>query len=170
MNELEFLNHTHTLAFVKRYGNRHRINDESVAEHSFFVALIVIKLYEEYDFNLESALVAALSHDVPEADISDVTHGIKKRHVQLASVLLKAEIDEIQKYPNKIQEGYATFQLDSMVEGLIAQLADVLQVRQYIQTEYNLGNATMQDIHYTTVKRIGLLRERLHEHRRDIKR
>ena len=74
-----------------RYQNCNRLVNESVAEHSFYVAVFVLKLREYYDFNLEVALKTALIHDIPEARISDIPHNIKLANPEVAAALEKAE-------------------------------------------------------------------------------
>lgn len=166
----DFLTSTYRLSYVTRYSNRARIRDESVAEHSFFVALIVIRLHEDYNFDLEKALIAALSHDVAESDLSDVTHDIKTKYVQLSNALQEAEFEEIAKYPTVIKSGFTDFEVRDSPESLIANLADILQVRQYINSEMNMGNSTFADINYTCRKRISVLMEGLKQYEREDRR
>lgn len=51
MNKLNVLD-MYNLDYIVRYSNVPRIKNETVAAHSFFVALEVYKLYEEYEFDL----------------------------------------------------------------------------------------------------------------------
>ena len=161
MNNLDYYKDIYRLKFITRYSNRFRIHDESVAEHSLFVAAIVIKLHDEYDFDLGLALLAAISHDIAESDISDVTHDIKEKHPALKECLQVAELKEIMKYPQLIRHGYNTFERAITVEGLIANLADVIQVMQYVRTEMSLGNSAIEDIELGCIKRICFLKKQL---------
>ena len=74
-----------------RYQNVHRNINESVAEHSFYTAVFVLKLREYYEFNLEIALKTALVHDFAEASISDVPHNIKAANPKLSKALEETE-------------------------------------------------------------------------------
>lgn len=56
----------YALKNITRFNNLSRINDESVAEHGFFVSLIVARLYRKYNFNLGKALLMATIHDIFE--------------------------------------------------------------------------------------------------------
>ena len=48
----EYYNKIYRLEYIIRYSNVPRIHDESVASHSFFVAAILMKLNDDYDFDL----------------------------------------------------------------------------------------------------------------------
>lgn len=54
---------------MKRYNNRIRIKDESIAEHSFFVAYNILKVGYDYKLPAEvinEAVSMAIAHDFPE--------------------------------------------------------------------------------------------------------
>lgn len=93
-----------------RYQNCNRLVNESVAEHSFYVAVFVLKLREYYDFNLEVALKTALIHDIPEARISDIPHNIKLANPEVAAALEKAEekvtIDMLSEEANALLKNF----------------------------------------------------------------
>jgi 5'-deoxynucleotidase YfbR-like HD superfamily hydrolase len=87
----DFVDKIYTLKALTRYNNKFKIISESVAEHSFFVAVMTLKLHDDYNFNLEKALKMALIHDIPELHLSDVTHDVKRNFPQLAEEVTKAE-------------------------------------------------------------------------------
>ena len=103
-----------------RYQNCNRLVNESVAEHSFYVAVFVLKLREYYDFNLEVALKTALIHDIPEARISDMPHNIKLANPEVAAALEKAEekvtVDMLSEEANTLLK---SFNHGDTVEGKI---------------------------------------------------
>ena len=103
-----------------RYQKCNRLVNESVAEHSFYVAVFVLKLREYYDFNLEVALKTALIHDIPEARISDIPHNIKLANPEVAAALEKAEekvtIDMLSEEANALLK---SFNHGDTVEGKI---------------------------------------------------
>ena len=103
-----------------RYQNCNRLINESVAEHSFYVAVFVLKLREYYDFNLEVALKTALIHDIPEARISDIPHNIKLANPEVAAALEKAEekvtVDMLSEEANALLK---SFNHGDTVEGKI---------------------------------------------------
>lgn len=162
----DYVNSVYRLRFINRYTNRIRIRDEDVAQHSFFVAAIILKLHDDYKFDLGIALQAAVSHDITEADLSDVTHDVKKKNPELAKEIKKAEHREIMKYPRAVQEGALLFEECDTVESLIANLADVIQVQQYVDSEISIGNSTLSDIDKNTRIRMYVLKKELKEYAR----
>ena len=97
IKELEKL---YSLKHIIRYNNLPRIKDESVAEHSYFVALIVARLHQYYNFNLEKALLMAIVHDIFEVHISDVPRNVKMNYPKLKNIMDEIEDDCIRKkYP-----------------------------------------------------------------------
>ena len=136
-----------------RYQNCNRLVNESVAEHSFYVAVFVLKLREYYDFNLEVALKTALIHDIPEARISDIPHNIKLANPEVAAALEKAEekvtVDMLSEEANALLK---SFNHGDTVEGKICQLADVLSVVLYANDEIKCGNRIFN---YIAIKAIA---------------
>ena len=140
-----------------RYQNCNRLVNESVAEHSFYVAVFVLKLREYYDFNLEVALKTALIHDIPEARISDIPHNIKIANPEVAAALEKAEekvtVDMLSEEANALLK---SFNHGDTVEGKICQLADVLSVVLYANDEIKCGNRIFN---YIAIKAIARCKE-----------
>jgi len=140
MNKLDVLA-MYNLDYIVRYSNVPRIKNETVAAHSFFVALEVYKLYEEYEFDLSKAINIALTHDFPEAYIDDVNHKIKKEFKEVKIALEKAEKKIVKdKFPIFIQNFINEYTKCDTTEALIVHLADVLQCKTYSSNEMRLGN------------------------------
>lgn len=161
----EYYTQIYKLSFINRYTNVIRVRNEDVAQHSFFVSAIVLKLYDKYVFDLGKALQAAISHDITEADLSDITHEVKFKHKNLANEIRLAEEKEIQKYPEAVIEGVQIFNSIS-VEGLVVNYADVLQVNQYVLNEISLGNKNIFKIRIETERRINELKKELKQYER----
>lgn len=159
MRMAKYYSRIYRLAFINRYTNVVRVRNEDVAQHSFFVAAIILKLYDEYHFDLGLALQAAISHDITEADLSDITHDVKRDNPELAEAIKKAEQRAIRKYPQAVIEGFELFEDTEAVEGLIANLADVIQVEQYVSSEIQLGNNAIGEIEAETRLRKHRLRK-----------
>ena len=132
--------HLYNLAYINRYSNVARIKDENVAEHSFFVAVEVLELYQQFDFNLGTTLAMAVTHDWIEADTDDVNHLIKKKYPELAAELRKAENAEMEKYPNYIVNSFKEYDHKNSFESLICHIADARQCCRYAQNEIDRGN------------------------------
>ena len=167
MEMQEYLQKVYRLEFTTRYCGVPKVREEKVSSHSFFVAVIVLKLADEFHFDVGLATIAAISHDIVESDLGDPTHGLRVRHPSLHSAYKQAEILEIVKYPKWVQRGWYEFESDS-VEGRIARLADAIQVQQYVSSEEALGNHIMEDPSWEGNLRMRIFSERkdLNEHRR----
>lgn len=142
------------LRSLVRYQNCHRNVNETVAEHSFYVAILVLKLREYYNFNLELALKTALVHDVMESKISDVPHNIKIQNPKLAEALEEAETNVTRDMLS--DEALALirqFNHGETPEGLACQLGDILSVVMYANAELTSGNKVFNYIAIKAIER-----------------
>jgi len=140
--------------------------NESVAEHSFYVASFVLKLREYYNFNLENALKMALIHDWPESNISDVPHNIKEANPNLAAALEEAETKVFkEKMSDEAVELITSFNHGTSPEGLACQLADVLSVVLYANAELKSGNQVFNYIAIKAIARCKEIIEKFDKHR-----
>lgn len=132
---------------VIRYNCRKHLKDESVAEHSFYVALLTLMICDEKNIKDEGiitrSLIKALLHDMPEIELNDITHNVKEK-LHLNEFLKKYE-DEYyaEKFP-----AYADLMSnnDDNIVNTIVLLADAMSVRQFCMNEVVLGNKS-KDIH-----------------------
>jgi len=140
---------------IKRYSIAPVNNPETVAEHSFFVATYVLKLYEYFKFDLQKALSLALLHDFSEVFISDVPHPIKKRVPALKTAIEQAEeAVNREMLSDTMADWLIEFNEGSSPEGRAAALADVLSVVSYTKHELILGNSDyMKQVYDKTVSR-----------------
>jgi len=162
--ELEEL---YSLKHLIRYNNLPRINNESVAEHSFFVALIVERLSKDYNFDISKAIRMAIVHDIFEIYIGDTPRNIKDKFKKLDKELEKAEIEIVKiKFP-EYHEFITEFNNKSTVEGKIVRLADSLSVLQYASTELRLGSTFYMPKVLDSAKRnIETIKKELEEYRK----
>lgn len=154
---------------IIRYSNVSRISSENVAVHMYHVAAIVLQLFTEYEFNLEKALVMALSHDIPETEIDDISHATKMKNPAIAKALKDAESELIKQYPKFMMEAIEEFEIGSTLEAVIVQIADADQCSQYSWHEiHNLGNTSseMENIYEHSVKRVNVLKDKIKSHKR----
>lgn len=159
----EYLEKIYKVKNIIRYNNKLKLTHESVAEHSFFVSLITIKICEEYDLPDEivfKCVLKSLLHDMPEMDINDITHDAKEV-LNLRGVLKKYEdkfyIENFKKYANLMMDDS-----DDIVNAIVSY-SDALSVRQYIDCELSLGNNTKEilEIDAEIDKRIKKLKTHL---------
>ena len=142
------------LRLLIRYQNCLKNVKESVAEHSFYVAAIVLKLHQYYEFNLETALTTAIIHDIPEAFMSDVPYTIKQKHEKLSKALDEVEADVTKSFlSEKANELLNHFNKCDTPEGLVCRLADIISVILYSADEIKTGNKIFNYIAIKTLKR-----------------
>ena len=90
-----YLTDVYRLKNVIRYNTRNIIKEESVAEHSFYVALFSLKICDDYHIDnstTKKVLIKALLHDMPEIELNDITHNVKEK-LNLRPFLKKYEDD-----------------------------------------------------------------------------
>lgn len=164
----DFINETYVLKALTRYNNKFKVIHESVAEHMYFVALIVMQLYQYYDFNLEKALSMAIIHDLPEIFISDITRDVKLRHPELLKILSKAEVEAMAQFSPKWLKLFKEFEGEDTAEADIVRLADAYSVKQYTGTEMTLGNTGyMQEVNDSIRRRLGKLLDKVEIYKRE---
>lgn len=157
----------YNLDYIIRYSNYPRIKNESVAAHSFFVAVEVYKLYEEYNFNIDRAIHLALTHDFPEVYIDDVSHKIKRDFPSVAKALKSAERKIIKLFPKFIQEYIEEFEDGETIESIIVKLGDIIQCKTYSQNEIILGNSGyMKEVYEDSIKREIILKNKISKYLR----
>lgn len=137
----KFYKTIYSLAYLTRYSNVPRVKNESVAEHSFFVASIVIKLHEKYEFDLGVALAMAVTHDWGEVYIDDITVATKREFPFVAEALREAEEDVYrEKFSAEVYSLWRELNAHETTEAMVVKYADILQCVQYSSHEMSLGN------------------------------
>ena len=157
------------LRYVVRFSTCHTVHKESVAEHSYYVALYALLISEwlvfevQYDFGVvglcrETLLRDALLHDFEEAITGDVNRVFKYSdpaikealdiggELALRTIVHKLQIDcdmnaWAWRWRHCKQDGY---------EGRILDFCDFLSVLSYVVQELTNANITMQE-HWTTM-------------------
>ena len=149
VQELEsFSKEVYKLKELKRYNNTPKIHQESVAEHSYFVALLIVKLREYIEFDLPTALIMAIVHDLPEVQTSDIPFNVKQRFNNI-SPTIEQELDVIDQMLGKeYKDIHSRYTKRECIESMIVKLADVLSCKQYSNSERSLGNKSMDSIYY----------------------
>ena len=159
----QFSQEIYALKALTRYNNKFKLINESVAEHSFFVAILILKLHEVYNFDLEKALSMGLIHDIPELHLSDITYDVKRNFPKLRDSILDAEKTIINKqYPEWSHLFNELVVNVESVESMVVVLADVMSCIQYASTEIDLGNSGyMKNVLKESKKRMRELEKKL---------
>lgn len=160
-----FLEEVYKLKDIIRYNTRIKITQESVAEHSFFVAVITLHLCNKYNLDektTSTCVIKALLHDMPEMEINDITHDVKEK-LNLRPLLKKYEDNYYKKYYPKYSKMLCND--DENLVNTIVELADVLSVIQFCNREKTLGNTSKQikEIVNNSEDRISVLYSKLKE-------
>lgn len=164
----KYLLDVYRLKNVIRYNTRCKLKDESVAEHSFYVALFALKICEEYKINEQTTnlcLIKAILHDMPEIDLNDITHDVKER-LKLRPFLKQYEDEYFEKH----FKYYANIMTKSLpIVDTIVILADAWSVYQYSLNEIQLGNKSIEieEIYDESKERIKKLEEHLKKELKD---
>lgn len=159
--DFAFFMQSYTLEHTKRYSMKPVVHQESVATHSFFVALGVLMLSSTYKFDTDKAVKIAICHDLAEMEISDVNHLVKKNFPMVAKALKLAENEIVKSFPDQLRE-YCTMYHDETPEALAVHYADALQCLQYSSNEIGLGNnGYMVDVFDNSQKRLDELEKKL---------
>lgn len=128
------------LKFLTRYQNVPHLLDESVAEHSFYVALgclLICDRLGESDQVKCKLMAAGLCHDLPEILLTDVPHNVKRRFPGIADAVSEAEAKVWRDYLPHLSQYMAL----SDREEKILKLADSLSVVLYSTQELSLGRS-----------------------------
>lgn len=155
MNKIiKFIEKIYPLKSVIRYSNQLKITQESVAEHCYFVSLIVIKLREKYDFDLAHALKMALMHDYSELNTGDVIFTFKTGNEEAKKFWEQEELRSFKNIDEQYTDLLQEFINQDTLEAIIVKAADVMSVVVYANAEIALGNTKFRKIKSSSVKRL----------------
>lgn len=163
MTHIEYAKKLNRLSDTYRYPTVMRLNKESVAEHSYHTSMMVMLLEEDYKFDVPTAVMMALSHDVVEIDLTDIPHPVKKRFPHIADSMVDAEIVLSDDLPGLVKRVVRTFLYNDSVEHQIVHFADAMSCLVYSESEVKLGNTYMQRVYDESVVRIEQLSKELEQ-------
>lgn len=149
---------------IVRYNTQPKLTRESVAEHSFYVALIALKICDKLNISDDLKLLAiekALLHDLPEIQMNDITHDAKIK-LKLEDIIRTFELNYYKEnYPNY----YDLMKNENDLVSDIVLLSDILSVKQFSLFETLLGNTSseIKQIENDTDERITKITEQLYE-------
>lgn len=148
---------------ITRYNNKTKLKEESVAAHSYYVALFSLMFADEMrltDKEKLDLICRALLHDLCEIELNDITHDTKEK-LKLDNYLEKFEKEYYEKHFPK----YAKLMFEHNKISKIMKLADALSVKQFVLNEYALGNKSeqMTEIMYEITNRIKMLEGEINE-------
>ena len=133
----------YVLKKIIRYNHRPRLQDESVAEHSFFVSIICLKIMAKIDVNKEvqrKVLIMSALHDTAESMTSDIPHDVKKRYPDMERMLNRIEKEYYEDNWSAYLEDMKAIDHDGQLAMAIVKLADAYSVYQWSINERELGS------------------------------
>ncbi len=131
---------------VRRFNFHHCNCYQSVAEHSFFVAVLAVDLARDLDLVSAGDFVrAALLHDISEAAIGDI--GLLVRRA-----MPKAVLDSLEDTARE-EVGYSPDMDDQLVLDLI-EFLDCYELKLYLEEEFRSGNRSLLQIEKETFGRL----------------
>jgi 5'-deoxynucleotidase YfbR-like HD superfamily hydrolase len=150
-----------------RWNGLNRIKDETVAHHSFFVAMVTRLLSEEiFDKNdCQNKLFATtygMFHDFDEMFTGDIVHGVKygTKHGEELRYLLElivkekvAEKFDTSRNSEKLMSDIMSLEIPYHIKKLV-KVADWLSMLFYLKKELSLGNTALVEQQIYCVQRV----------------
>lgn len=141
------------LRYIKRFSICPRVHEESVAEHSYYVAFIAMMIATDlkkagHKIDLGLLLSRALIHDLDEVFSGDFIRMFKHDNRAVKDAIDKTSHTMMLKFTAEYPAGITLMRYwkdakDSTVEGCILAFADFLSVVSYIWQEIHAGNVVM---------------------------
>lgn len=163
-----FFERLKTMSSIKRFGTLPMIENESVASHSYNVAIMAL-MVADYDPDLqvdrEALLRKALFHDFEETILSDIPHPIKHRFKGgKLGKLLKEIVPELieneifKELPDRLKRIYVRSALDAKLdlEGEIVAAADAMDIVMTSLRELKMGNRYFENIFEVGIKMLEM--------------
>ena len=142
------INKTRSLQYVRRFNFEYCNKYQSVAEHSFYVALLAHEMAKIVGYaSPEFCMKMALLHDITESVTGDIPFLTKRALGRLAIVGLE----------NRAEKELG-ISLSAQIEVIkIVDYCDALELALYLKEERKSGNTTLIDIEHETWKRLVVL-------------
>lgn len=136
---------------IPRFSNQPRIKDETVAAHSYYVALMVYMIAVELQelgcgVDVSKCIQMALLHDLPEAVTGDIIYPVKKHDKENMGVLQKLEEEMMEKaIPDTLPRYLRALLLpvtiyDWTEESMLVKFCDMCELVFYAMAERRMGN------------------------------
>ena len=135
------------LSNIIRYNNTPTIHKESVAEHSYFVALYSMMLADRLkSIDKVKIMQMALIHDVEEIISGDFPYKLKVDNKEFSDALEKINLISISSIFKDYEEYivlWKELKEQITIESKVVKIADEISALIYATSEVNLGNSFM---------------------------
>lgn len=128
---------------IKRWGIISMTRTQSVAEHSYNVAMMALNIYNNsrnLGVNVERILMLALTHDLPEIHTGDIPMSLKTDDIKQA----------VKEYENAAYPKLSAFKQQSKeIELLVVKAADIMEAITYCRrySDDPRSNEVIQGLH-----------------------
>ena len=128
---------------IKRWGIISMTRTQSVAEHSYNVAMMALNIYNNsrrIDVSVERILTLALTHDLPEIHTGDIPMPLKTDEIKQA----------VKEYENATYPQLSAYKYHCMeVELLVVKVADIMEAITYCRrySDDPRSNEVIQGLH-----------------------
>ena len=141
----EVRNKLQRLSNLKRFNYRIRIHEESVAEHSFYVALYSLAICEQLCLSNDVTFMViskALIHDIYEIHTSDIPYPVKQEFPEIKQLLDSNEDSFLRNYFSEVFNRNDNFSTkDKELVECVVKMADILSCWQFSEIEVDFGNS-----------------------------
>ncbi len=140
-----------SLRHTRRFNFHHCNKYETVAEHSFYVAMIAYELAKDLDYNTKQiyrTTVYALHHDIEESVTGDIPFLVKRKMANISVIEYEA-LQELGYDP----EIFAKMRLKHNIASVVG-FADAYELKMYLEEERLSGNASLFTIERETWGRL----------------
>lgn len=136
---------------IIRYNGKHKIKPESIAEHSFMVAINIIKVSKLMcipDDKRDKAVTMSVLHDISEKYVGDIAYEFKSDRLNKETLDSLFDKYEEMLYNKKYKQEFGNiykqmYKGSNSVEDRLVKLCDSMSVVQYTSREKVLGNETV---------------------------
>lgn len=165
----KFWNVMYRLKSVKRWDNSVSIDRESVAEHSYFVIVLVHilasidKEMNNIDISIENLLVQAIYHDAFEAYTSHIISPVKHYDRTVSDAMLHLKEEFTNRLFNLSPVKYDNCDCSEEQEEKILtyiEIADAIEAYSYCAFQVNLGNKDFKTKFEIMKDRISMLMDK----------
>ena len=150
---------------IKRWGIISMTRTQSVAEHSYNVAMMALNIYNNcrsLDVSVERILILALTHDLPEIHTGDIPMSLKTDDIKQA----------VKEYENATYPKLSAFKRQSKeIELLVVKIADIMEAITYCRrySDDSRSNEVVQGLHDAITNLLNSIPDSMVAVREDLK-
>ena len=150
---------------IKRWGIISMTRTQSVAEHSYNVAMMALNIYNNsrcLDASVERILILALTHDLPEIHTGDIPMSLKTDDIKQA----------VKEYENANYPKLSAFKRQSKeIELLVVKIADIMEAITYCRrySDDSRSNEVVQGLHDAITNLLNSIPDSMVAVREDLK-